>query len=247
MPEVRQDDAGEKCEDGEGVSISTPYTCQHCGDEFAVVATYATALCRRQHQPRGGVGRGGPNVRPAPNLTDLEVGKAAEHLVVADLILAGHRAYLSDQGLPYDVILDDAGMLYRIQVKASRDPRQVPQRRAFTPGYIFHIKRAGKGGRRRYGPHEFDLFAFVALDIRTIAYLPFSSQRTSSIILRPPGHQPAANASRLQNIDQLPLEAALTTLRRACSVPAPIVVPNSKPSLKVGTELFAATPRIAST
>jgi hypothetical protein len=36
----------------------------------------------------------------------LELGKAAEHIVCADLILAGYRAFLADQGLPYDVVFD---------------------------------------------------------------------------------------------------------------------------------------------
>ena len=38
-------------------------------------------------------------------IPDLELGKAAEHLVVADLILSGYRAYLTEQGLPYDVVV----------------------------------------------------------------------------------------------------------------------------------------------
>ena len=40
---------------------------------------------------------------------DLEVGKAAEHLVCADLITSGYRAFLSDQGLPYDILVDIDG------------------------------------------------------------------------------------------------------------------------------------------
>ena len=44
-------------------------------------------------------------------LSDLELGKAAEHLVVADLILSGYRAYLTEQGLPYDVVVDHEGIL----------------------------------------------------------------------------------------------------------------------------------------
>ena len=103
---------------------------------------------------------------------DLEIGKAAEHLVVADLILSGYRAYLTDQGLPYDVVIDEGGILYRLQVKATCQVRPVPQRKAFTPGYLFHVRRAGKGGRRVYQRDDFDLVALVALDIRVIAYMP---------------------------------------------------------------------------
>ena len=34
----------------------------------------------------------------------LQIGKAGEYLVCADLILKGYIAFLSEQGLPYDVI-----------------------------------------------------------------------------------------------------------------------------------------------
>ena len=49
----------------------------------------------------------------------LEIGKAAEHLVCADLIIQGYRAYLSDQGLPYDAVVDVSGHLIRVQIKSA--------------------------------------------------------------------------------------------------------------------------------
>lgn len=146
-------------------------------------------------------------------ISDLEIGKAAEHLVVADLILAGYRAYLTDQGLPYDVVLDDGGRFYRVQVKATRGRRAVPQRAAHTPGYLFHVRRSGKGGKRRYSDSDFDLVALVALDIRAIAYLPLADLPQAMIVLRPPGHLPAVNAQRAENMDGFPLEPALDKLR----------------------------------
>lgn len=145
----------------------------------------------------------------AKSLPDLELGKAAEYLVVADLILQGYRAYLTDQGLPYDVVVDIDGRLLRVQVKATREQRPVPQRVAFTPGYLFHVRRAGKGGRRNYDDTEFDLLAFVALDVRTIAYMPFTDGVRQSIILRPSGYAPTNRAERRANIDQFPFGAAV--------------------------------------
>lgn len=47
---------------------------------------------------------------------ELEIGKAAEHLVCADLILQGHKAFLADQGLSYNVVLDYKNKLWRVQV-----------------------------------------------------------------------------------------------------------------------------------
>jgi len=37
-------------------------------------------------------------------IDDMQVGKAGEYLVCADLISKGYVAYLSEQGLPYDVV-----------------------------------------------------------------------------------------------------------------------------------------------
>lgn len=149
---------------------------------------------------------------PIGDVEDLELGKAAEHLVVADLILQGYRAYLTDQGLPYDVVVDLAGWLVRVQVKATRGPRAVPQRSQQIAGYLFHTRRAGKGGARRYTAEEFDLLALVALDIRVTAYMPFIESVPGQIILRPIGSKPRPSASRLKNIDGFPFADAVNLL-----------------------------------
>jgi hypothetical protein len=155
----------------------------------------------------------------AEDIPDLELGKAAEHLVVADLILSGYRAYLTEQGLPYDVVIDHEGYLYRVQVKASRCAKRMPQRAVFTPGYLYNVRKAGKGGRRRYADDEFDLVALVAIDVRIVAYLPFKGLQT--IYLRPPGHQGSARTERTRTIDQFPIETALAVLTGARPVLSP--------------------------
>ena len=75
-------------------------------------------------------------------IPDLEIGKAAEHLVVADLILSGYRAYLTEQGLPYDVVIDYEGRLYRVQVKATRYAKRMPARGAVGMGYLYNVRRS---------------------------------------------------------------------------------------------------------
>ncbi len=124
------------------------------------------------------------------NLVDaigaLEVGKAAEHLVCADLILQGHRAYLSDQGLPYDVVVDVDGRLLRVQVKATACPKIVPKR-ICPPKYQWNVRRAGKGAKRIIGNDEFEILALVALDIRTIAYIPINDKVLQTVHLRQSG------------------------------------------------------------
>jgi len=104
-------------------------------------------------------------------LSDLQIGIAGEHLVCADLIKKGYKAYLSDQGLAYDVITDIEGKLYKIQVKTTSKYRAIPQRKNHTPAYLFWIKRCGKGGKKTYTDRDFDFMALVALDKGIIGYL----------------------------------------------------------------------------
>jgi hypothetical protein len=113
------------------------------------------------------------SVNPVPQ---LEFGKAAEHLIVADLILSGYRAYLTDQGIPYEAVIDYNGRLFRVQMKADREVKPIPQAGAIGTGYLFNVRRAGRRGRRTYADNEFDILALVAMDIRVVAYLPFDSQ-----------------------------------------------------------------------
>ena len=72
------------------------------------------------------------------------------------------------------MVIDCAGALYRVQVKATRGAKRLPARGAVGMGYLFQVRRAGKGGRRQYADNEFDIIALVAMDIRVIAYLPIS-------------------------------------------------------------------------
>jgi len=110
---------------------------------------------------------------------DLQTGIAGEHLVCADLIIKGYNAYLSDQGLPYDVVADIKGQLYKIQVKTTSKYRAVPQRKKYTPAYLFWIKRCGKGGKKVYKEKDYDFMALVALDKKIIGYLPFDNVKGS--------------------------------------------------------------------
>jgi hypothetical protein len=103
---------------------------------------------------------------------DMQAGKAGEYLVCADLILKGFIAYPSEQGLPYDVVLDMGGKLLKVQVKATRTHKQTPQRVGNVNTYGFNVKRRGKGNRGEHTSESCDLFAFVALDERQIGYMP---------------------------------------------------------------------------
>lgn len=101
----------------------------------------------------------------------LQIGKAGEYLVCADLIIKGFIAFPSEQGLPYDVLLDTGEKLLKVQVKTTEKPRVVPQRACKSQMYVFSIKRAGKDGKTRYNEEEIDLFALVCLDTKEVAYV----------------------------------------------------------------------------
>lgn len=161
----------------------------------------------------------------AEKIPDLELGKAAEHLVVADLILSGYRAYLTEQGLPYDVVVEYEGKLYRVQVKATRCAKKMPARGAVGVGYLYHVRRAGKHCRRVYGDDEFDIIALVALDIRVIAYLPFERKVLQTIHLRPPGHHSSPRTERTRTIDQFPIESTMAVLTGK----RPVLAPRAEP------------------
>ena len=109
----------------------------------------------------------------------LEVGKAGEHLVCADLIMKGYKAYLTDQGLSYDVIVDINNKLYRIQVKTTLHSSFIPQRKQNYKSYKFNCRRCGKGGRKEYSNEDVDIVAFVCIEDNLIGYLKIEDVRST--------------------------------------------------------------------
>lgn len=104
-------------------------------------------------------------------INDLQAGKAGEYLVCADLIVKGYVAFPSEQGLPFDVVLDVEGRLLRVQVKTTRRLRPLVQRKKPISAYQFNIKRCGKGNKKMITDYSCDLFALVALDTKEIGYM----------------------------------------------------------------------------
>lgn len=113
-------------------------------------------------------------------ISDLQTGKAAEYLVCADLILKGYIAYPSEQGLPYDVVLDNGKNLIKIQVKATRGFKRLNNSSEKNPFYIFNIGMNGKNHKRKeYSKSDVDVFAIVALNTYEIGYLKNNDVKTS--------------------------------------------------------------------
>ncbi|RVO41345.1 hypothetical protein CN093_08765 [Sinorhizobium meliloti] len=143
----------------------------------------------------------------------LEIGKAGEHLVCADLILQGYRAFLSDQGLPYDVLIDHDGRLYRVQVKSSLKPKNANARgRSPNLVYVFYARRRGRDGfGERLTAEHCDIIACVGLDTRVVAYFP-QNEVAQTLSLFPPGYEFKGKfkRSRYAPIDGFPIERALS-------------------------------------
>ncbi|MCD6166728.1 hypothetical protein J7K19_08495 [bacterium] len=146
------------------------------------------------------------------DIADIQAGKAGEYLVCADLILKGYIAFPSEQGLPYDVVLAVGEKLYKVQVKTTRRPLPVPQRKNRTEKYCIHIRRCGKGGRRSYKDGEVDIFAVVALDTKVIGYLKADEAKQTMFFL-PEGREPIkvkhGYQSKCKRISDYPIERCI--------------------------------------
>ena len=138
---------------------------------------------------------------------ELLLGAAGEHLVCADLLAAGYKAFRTDQSCPYDVAVEVAGRLIRLQVKTTRAARPYAQRgQRHVTGYVWGLRR-GKGANRCYGSHEMDVVALVALDTKQIAYLPITDL--------PQGFQIPVSGARQskRRFSDFPFDKAMNALR----------------------------------
>ena len=102
---------------------------------------------------------------------EMQIGKAGEYLTCADLVMKGLIAFPSEQGLPYDLLIDTGDKLLKCQVKTTLKPRVIPQRSKETLAYSFCIKRHGKNNTKRYSLKEIDVFALVELETKQVIYL----------------------------------------------------------------------------
>lgn len=149
-------------------------------------------------------------------VTDLAAGMAAEHLVCADMLLRGLRAFRAEQVCAYDVAVDLGARILRLQVKGTRGPRAIPQRVGHRPAYMWQVRRAGKAGARVYGAGEFDMLALVALDTRQIAYMPPSRMLQTIHIRTHDDPAPSKFSPRGgKTFAQFPFDAALREVLHA--------------------------------
>ena len=143
---------------------------------------------------------------------EMEIGRAGEYLVLADLLLNGWVAYPTSQGVPYDVVVDIGERIIRVQVKSTLTSKSGASMKRGSPLYLFNIRRAGKGGKRRYGKDDFDVFALVALDRRLIGYYPMRECHQDSIAIRVPGIGYGSGGVKSRQFDEAGFDRALTAI-----------------------------------
>ena len=143
----------------------------------------------------------------------LNIGRAGEYLVLADLLLKGYQAFDSGQGVNYDLVMESKdNKLLKIQVKTTEEIKNWrPNYSKSQKSYFFHIKRTRKNGNRKYTEKDFDLYALVMLDIKQIAYLVNKNIDSESITLRDRNLK-YYNEQKSRYFQDLTLEKALKEL-----------------------------------
>ncbi len=107
----------------------------------------------------------------------LQMGKAAEHLACAELLMQGWNACLADAGLPYDILVElRDGRFARVQVKSTgMDLTSFTKKNgrgrsvSMQPVYRFALRKS-RTGCRRIDLEGCDHLAFVALRSRLVAF-----------------------------------------------------------------------------
>jgi hypothetical protein len=99
----------------------------------------------------------------------LQIGKAGEHLACFDLISNGFNAFLSDQGLPYDIVVDLGGSMVRVQVKTIQKPNSYGK--YYKDIYRFSLRRNTPNGRLSTPADDADYIAFVFMDTKEVQYI----------------------------------------------------------------------------
>jgi N6-adenosine-specific RNA methylase IME4 len=156
---------------------------------------------------------------PLPQIVlgdDLSIGRAGEHIVCADALTQGWNAFLAGQGTPYDVVIERAGRIFRIQVKTARSHGNVnSQGKNERLAYNFAVARRGKEGRSRLSSREAEIVACVALDIKAIAYFPTDECPQTIQLERGPVEASNYVRTYTRPITEYPLDEAIERLAAA--------------------------------
>lgn len=146
---------------------------------------------------------------------ELSIGRAGEYIVLADLLLKELQCFDTCQGCTYDIIFQKNSKLFKVQVKTTLGKKKWDSKihQKVIPSYFFHIKRAGKNGKKQYSSEDFDIYALVMLDIKKVAYLSNINIPKASITLRDKNFK-YYNETKSKYYQDLTLEKAILEIER---------------------------------
>lgn len=100
-------------------------------------------------------------------VSELELGKCGEYYAIFKLTKQGFVCFPSDQGLPYDIVVEANGKLLRGQVRSTLRMRDYGKSKSV---YRFGT-RTGKGDGRATSQQSCDFYAFVVIEEEKIGFM----------------------------------------------------------------------------
>lgn len=97
---------------------------------------------------------------------NLELGKSGEHYALYELISQGYISFLSDQGLPYDIVVDVGGEILKGQVKSTFGHSDYGK----SKNCLRFGTRSGKKTVRSANADLCDFYVFVSISDKTASF-----------------------------------------------------------------------------
>lgn len=140
------------------------------------------------------------------------VGQAAEHYVMFDLMTSGIFASKSPDGCPYDIAADIGSKIIKVQVKSALKASDRDGAYRFK---TYHREMKGKIRTDiPYTDDQVDLFAFVAIDQRVVAYVPFDRIFSTTAVFSTRRRVFLRKDIRRKFVEDYPLQEALAALTK---------------------------------
>ena len=109
-------------------------------------------------------------------------GEVGEYLALAELNLNQLLSHRVDKA-PYDIIIDANNSLIKVQEKVGHLPKNWRTKKIYDDRVRFRTYK-GSGAKIKYNENEVDLFAFVDIDSKSVAWLHFNETYKSGLVIK---------------------------------------------------------------